>query len=190
MIEGIDERLKDRAWKRESNYIGEDLEGYYIIYSHNRDSTLVTESNWDTLKEMFKDNPRVRILNFNHWLCGWVECFMINGEEMTIEDYNQILDIINRLEDYPLLDESDYSNREFESTLENISSEMHYAISDYDTMKEFDSMEDKEICKKVFDWLWTNDQNQLETVDDTGGFPSKESIVKALLALNLIKESE
>lgn len=189
-LDGIDPRLKEREWERADNYAGEDLTGYYVVYSHNRDSTRLKESNWDTLIKQFKDNPRFEIHLFNHWLCGWVECIMIDGSKMTIEDYNEILKIINDLEDYPVLDEEDYSNREYESTLENMDNELSYALSDLESegLRLKDSMDSKDICKKVFRWLWDNDQQQLEDIDDSGGFPSKDSIKNALKAINILEE--
>jgi hypothetical protein len=60
----------------------------------------------------------------------------------------------------------------------------------YDTTKEYDSMDSKDISRKVFDWLWHNDQRQCESHDDSGAYPSKESIAKALLSLKLIKDME
>jgi hypothetical protein len=187
-LEGIDNRLKERAWVRASNYMGEDLTGYYTIYSHNRDSTLLDESNWDSLVKQFEKNKRFEIHHFNHWACGWVEALMIDGQRMTVKDYTEILEIINKLEDYPLLDETDYSKREYESTLENIKGELHSATFNYDESDEYKKMESDDLAHKVYSWLSNNDPEQLEIRDDNGGYPTTESISKALLSLNLIKE--
>jgi hypothetical protein len=115
---------------------------------------------------------------------------MIDGDKMTVEDYNEILKVINDLEDYPLLDEDDYSDREYNATIENIKGELHSATFNYQETKEYTDMDSEKAAGLVYHWLSDNNDRELESSDDTGGYPSTESITKALLSLKLIKDME
>jgi hypothetical protein len=42
--------------------------------------------------------------------------------------------------------------------------------------------------KAVFSWLWSNNQEALESQDDNGGYPNKDEIKEALIDLGLLKE--
>lgn len=99
-------------WEYASNYIGENYSDYYILYSHHRDSNILNNSNYDTLQKIFINLPGVIEVSANHWAVGWVESILIHEDaKETIEKGNEYLD---KLSDYPVLDEDDLSNREYE----------------------------------------------------------------------------
>lgn len=87
-------------------------------YSHNRDSDLLQESNWDSMvKEMTRRNSRsIEIMYCNHDLCGWVEYLMINTNHK--KAMYRLFGLLKQLEDYPVLDEEDWSRREWEQAQE------------------------------------------------------------------------
>ena len=74
------------------------------------------------------------------------------------------------------MDESDYSDREYAATLENLD------LASWSLKKRFDLPED--WVGRVYDWLSENDPNQLENVDDQGGWPDEDSLATAFKALN------
>jgi len=81
----------------------------------NRDSGPLSESNFATSERMLQEvNPEgVDYENhrFGHWACGWFEILIVRPGT-TCEGVAK--EIERCLENYPILDESDYSKREWE----------------------------------------------------------------------------
>lgn len=101
-------------WVRSSNYMGEDYSDCFILATHNRDSGILEESNFSAaLKRMGGESDSVQIVRFSHWLCGWVEMICIRDSDPDMVQKGN--DIENQLEDYPILDEEDFSNREWDA---------------------------------------------------------------------------
>jgi len=163
----------------------EDDQDWALVYTHNRDSGLLDQSNADAIDAEMKEFGEDAIpQHHGHWAVGWVDGWAIRvrgGEgrkkgELT-PAFHRWCELQASLEDYPLLDEEDHSRREYEATLENIGTEgrefvMEPAPEDWD--------------KQVFSWLWDNEQDEVSSVDDRGGCPSEEAVKKALAALGLI----
>jgi hypothetical protein len=108
------------AWDNASNYIGETLKGWFV-YSKHRDSDLLTESNFDHILAALNTvataagNPNCIIRPVvNHWAVGWVEqiCLTSDAPEPVIREAERLL---AALEDYPALDEDDWSEREWDA---------------------------------------------------------------------------
>ena len=70
-----------------------------------------------------------------------------------------------RLADYPVLDEDDYSHRVYEATLENI------ADSAWRLKREYDLPSDWAF--QTYRWLSDHDCSEIENDDDRGGYPSE-----------------
>lgn len=110
-----------KQWHSGGDYGGTDYSYCYCVIQHNRDSDLLTESNWYTAEKLFKDEfggecseegeETWFIARFNHWACGWLEMLFvpIAGKPEIIEFANNMA---LRLEDYPILDDDDYYQRE------------------------------------------------------------------------------
>jgi hypothetical protein len=79
------------------------------------------------------------------------------------------------MDDYPVLDDTDYSNRECEATLENI------PIAAWRLKNEFELPDD--WIGQVYGWFSENDCFAIENVDDQGGSPSEEQLAEAFTAL-------
>lgn len=99
------------------NYVGEEPDGF-AVYSRNRDSGILVNSNYDCIlsdllckaKELNADNA-VYIHSFSHWGFGWGETIVIlSGSPQKLIDYAEI--ILVQLRDYPIYDDSDFSQRE------------------------------------------------------------------------------
>ena len=98
------------------NYMGEKPDAEWrILYTRNRESETITESNWEILEETFKEDEEkgITIIRIGHWACGWVEYFCIS-EKATKEIRNQAGEIACSLDSYPILDEERYSKKEQE----------------------------------------------------------------------------
>lgn len=77
-----------------------------------RDSGALELSNFDAASKLLGgESGTVEIHRFNHWGPGWYEIIIVNPDSPQAQIAR---DIEKRLEDYPLLDETDFSEREFE----------------------------------------------------------------------------
>ena len=108
-----------KKWSRTENYIGETYYDYYVLLSHHRDSGLVDKSNFQSaLKMLNGESDTVKIVRAKHWLCGWVEMILIHeSDKESIDKGNEIE---KALENYPILDEDDFYERESEKREELI----------------------------------------------------------------------
>lgn len=88
---------------------------YLVVLSRNRDSSILEESNWDAALKLLggesDDNGPVQIHRFGHWACGWFELLLVNPDDDAKRAIAE--DIENSLSDYPILDDDDYSDREY-----------------------------------------------------------------------------
>lgn len=96
-----------------SNYSGEDKGDAVIVVGRNRDSGILDESNFESaLKMLGGESKTVKIGHFGHWACGWFELILVDPKDK--KALLKAFEIKQSLEDYPVLDESDYSERESE----------------------------------------------------------------------------
>lgn len=106
-----------KLWTMPSNYAGEVWPGWFVFLGQHRDSDILTQSNFDSaLKRLGGETEGVRVIRERHWAVGWVEWIGIEQDEfaaLKIAD-----EIAAELKDYPIIDEDDYSNREFEAVLD------------------------------------------------------------------------
>lgn len=157
----------------------ENSEWWGLYYTHHRDSPIMDVSNAKVLKKLAAKFPEdAQVQRHSHCLCGWIDGLVIR----VYDDAGNITDVfkefhalVERLENYPILDEEDLSNMESEALYDSVRSRIFKWIAN-DT--NYDS-----ITSEVLNWLDANDQRQTENVDGTGAYPSDESIQAALLAL-------
>lgn len=126
------------------NYIGENPADMLVMpVSRNRDSGPLDESNFATaLKELGGESDTVQVHSFNHWACGWYELILIDPtdtERVAIAEQ-----IVERLENYPVLDEDDIDNREYGDFLKSWGA---WGASDFRKaiLRELDSADDGEL---------------------------------------------
>ncbi len=102
-----------QKWSRSENYIGESYFDYYVLLSRHRDSGLVEESNfWSALKMLNGESDTVKVIRAKHWAVGWVEMILIHESDKESVDKGN--EIEKALENYPILDEDDFFERESE----------------------------------------------------------------------------
>jgi hypothetical protein len=101
--------MKLELWKHPSNYFGETWEGYYIFLSQTRDSDALTRSNFTCAIEQI--GKGIAVSHERHWACGWIETILIpeeNTQALAIAEK-----ILDKLENYPVLNEDHYSELEY-----------------------------------------------------------------------------
>ncbi len=168
------------AWFRRRDI--EDAESWAIIYTHNRDSGLLDQSNAEVITKALEpftdgDDPDVVMESHSHWAVGHVDGFsmrILKDGEVT-EAFRVYHELEERMDDYPVLDESDYSNREYEATLENIGNAAWRVKNEYVLPDGWES--------DVFSWFWDNNQSAVENRDDQGGYPDEGDLREAFDAL-------
>ena len=102
-----------KKWSRVENYIGESYNDYYVLLSRHRDSGLVEESNFQSaLKALNGKSDTVKIIRAKHWAVGWIEVILIHESDK--EAIEKGIEIEKSLENYPILDEDDFYERESE----------------------------------------------------------------------------
>jgi hypothetical protein len=179
--------FSDFAWHRESDI--NDLDNWAIFYTHNRDSRLLEESNADAINEAMEpftdgDDPDVVMESHRHWAVGHVDGFSMRvyRDGVITEAFKTYHELMERLEDYPILDEEAYSNREYEATIENISSAAYGIKGEYQLPEGWES--------EVFSWFWDHRQRAVENRDDQGGYPEEDDLRAAFDALGYAQTEE
>jgi hypothetical protein len=179
-------RFDSFIWFRDSEL--EDADQWAIVYTHNRDSGLLDQSNAAVIEKALEpftqgDDADVVFESHSHWAVGHV-----NGASLRVFDrqgeitpaFRTYFELIEQKEAYPVLDESDYSQREYDATLENISD------AAWKLKRQFVLPEGWENA--VYSWLTDHDSAQVENRDDVGGYPSEESLRAAFEAVGYEEE--
>ncbi len=173
-------RFESFVWWRARDI--EDADQHAIVYSCHRDSGLLDQSNAAVIAKALEpftegDDPDVTFESHSHWAVGHIDGFSIrvyrNGE--ITEAFKVYHALAERMADYPVLDESDYSEREYEATLENI------GLAAWRLKRGFALPDGWESA--VFDWLLQHRDHALENTDDQGGWPDEEDLEAAFAAL-------
>lgn len=167
------------AWFRRSEL--EDPENWAVIYTHNRDSGLLDQSNASVIEKALKsftegDDPDVVMESHNHWAVGHVDGFSIrvyDKNEVT-EAFKSYHKLAVKMDNYPVLNDEDYSNREYEATIENISQAAWKLKHNYELPEGWEY--------QVYSWLSEHECGEIENCDDQGGYPSEDSIERAFEA--------
>ena len=168
------------VWDRERDL--DDPDNWAIIYTHNRDSGLLDQSNADAIAEAMNpftdgDDPDVIFESHSHWAVGHVDGFSLRAyrDGVITTAFNAYHDLLEQLQGYPILDEDDHSRREYEATLENINDAAWRLKGDYTLPESWES--------EVYFWLSDNRSGSVENRDDQGGYPSEDDLRAAFDAL-------
>ena len=172
------------CWHRA--YDLDDADDWALVYTSNRDSGLLAQSNEKAINEMLAkyadgDDADLVFESHYHWACGHIDGFSVRVylSDGTITDaFKEVCRIQAALEDYPLLDEEDYSERELNATLENYRNEIGHHRSDLP-----DGWE-SEVYRHFSD---SNQYRYTENRDDQGGWASREALVEALVEMGLLQ---
>jgi hypothetical protein len=171
------------AWHRAFDL--DDADNWAIVYTSNRDSGLLAQSTETATNKFLEkytdgDDPDLVFESHSHWAVGHIDGFSVRvyKEDGTItEAFTNLCGIKERLADYPVLDESDYSEREYAATLENYGSEL-WRLKD--TLPEG-------WQSQVYSYFSDNGHERfIESADDQGGYAPREKIIEALQTLGLL----
>ena len=114
-----------KRWKMPKCYVGATWEGWFVFLWQNRDSDCLTRSNFQCAMERLKplstdleteEMPSVQIVSENHWAVGWVEWIAIH--ESNAPAIAEAEAMLEKLEGYPVLNETHWSEMEFNEYLE------------------------------------------------------------------------
>lgn len=161
-----------------------DAENWTIVYTHHRDSGLLDQSNAAAIGsalESLIESGDVIPEDHNHWAVGWVAGFAIRvfrGSPRAgaiTAAFRAYHDLMERMEDYPLLDEEDYSRREYDATLENIADAAWRIKRNYKLADGWES--------DVYSWLSDHRPDEIENRDDRGGYPDEDALQAAFDSL-------
>lgn len=100
------------------NFLGDDSEykDWFNVIGRSRDSECIEESNFDAaLKELGGEGENVRVERYGHWAVGWIEEVYVRPNTPEAAKAEAIH---KKLEDYPVLDDDDFSERETEAANE------------------------------------------------------------------------
>lgn len=173
-------RFDSFCWHRARDL--DDAENWAIVYTHNRDSGLLDQSNADAIEKAMRpftkgDNPNVVFENHFHWAVGHIDGMSIRVFKMgrITKAFKTYHELAERLADYPILDEEDYCRRELDATLNNLPDAAWKLKHDYDLPEDWE--------EEVYDWLSENDPGAVENRDDQGGYPSEDQLRAAFEAI-------
>lgn len=194
----LEDAAKEAAgnWRRFDSFVWwrqremDDADRWAIVYASNRDSGLLDQSNAAVIAKAMEsftagDDPDVVAERHSHWLVGHVDGFSVrvfDAHGDITEAFRTYYGLLEQMESYPVLDESDYSDREYEATLSNLTD------AAWRLKNEFKLPEGWE--PEVYSWLAENDPSEIENRDDQGGYPSEESLRAAFKALRFEEAHE
>jgi hypothetical protein len=169
------------VWHRAADL--SDPDEWAVLYSHHRDSGLLDQSNAAAIGKALEpftdgDDPDVVAERHSHFACGWIDGFSVRvfRDGQITDAFRRYHDLAQRIADYLCLDESDYSQREYDATLANIADAAWRLRHVYD-------LPDEGWEAEVFSWLLDNDERAVSNVDDQGGYPPEDSLKAAFAAL-------
>ena len=106
-----------QRWKRPQCYYGAEWHDYFVGLGRHRDSDALDRNNFEVALEMLGgETETVLTVCENHFLVGWVEWIAVH--ESDTEALEKLIEIAERLEDYPVLDEESFCEAEQEEALE------------------------------------------------------------------------
>lgn len=155
----------------------------------HRDSGLLDRSNALALRRYLEKDPSLAddytIMSASHWAVGWVEHIsfrVVDPDGSPSRIFRVLTAWFNALSDYPVADDSLYSEMESEASWKWISEEGPRVAAKHDYVLPEDWQD------KVYTWWDANDCNATESVDDQGASPSYEQFLEAFEGCGFKKE--
>ncbi len=176
------QRFNSFVWRRSKDIA--DADRWAIIYTHHRDSGLLDQSNAAFIAKAMApftegDDPNVVMESHSHWAVSHIDGFSIrvfNRQGEITEAFAKYHELAEAMDQYPILDESDYSERELEATLENIEDAAWRLKIEFDLPDGW--------AWQVYDWLSDHRSGEIENVSDQGGYPGEGALREAFAALS------
>lgn len=104
--------FRPTEYDRKGAFLDDDRQDWIVApCARTRDSGHLDESNFDAcLKLLGGESDTAEVHRFNHWGPGWFEIILVSPSRA--DDVERIKD---KLENYPVLDDEDFSDREYEA---------------------------------------------------------------------------
>ena len=156
-----------------------DAANWMIFYTSSPQSGLIEESNQKVMADRLAkyaegDNPDLAFEEHSHWVVSrlnGVSLRVFRADGTITDAFIEFCRIQEAIDAYPILDEQDYSDREYEATLDNYRNEMWQSRGELP-----DGWEGE-----VYDWFRDNGHDTYtENRDDQGGWAPREAITNAL----------
>lgn len=165
-----------------------DAENWCVVTLSTRDTvSLCDKSNEAVIEREMEPylGGDANLMCSNHWGFGYLNQLAIRVKDADgniTEAFKTFCEMQLALSDYPVLDTSDYSEREYNA--------QHEAIRDNCPNVDEELPEDWD--DQVWEYFWNGNQQMLEFGNDGGSLPwlTTEAVRAALLELGLIKEDE
>jgi hypothetical protein len=163
----------------------QDADQWMIVYTSHRDAGLLAQSNAAVIAEQLAPfsrgtDPDLVFERHAHFAFGHADGLSIRvyrAEGTITAAFQEFCRIQQRLADSPILDEQDYSRREYEATLANYRDEMGPLK---DALPQGWEAE-------AFTWFGDHGQDRfIANPDDQGGHAPREAILAALHDLGLL----
>ena len=174
------QHFKCFVWDRDSEL--KKPEDWAVIYTHNRDSGLLDQSNAGVIRKAMlpfteDDDPDVVFESHSHWAVGHVDGLSIRvfKRGRITKAFRVYHELAERMADYPILDESDYSERESNATYDNVGEAAWRLKGEFSLPEDWQS--------DVYSWLSDHRDHAVENTDDQGGWPEEEDLKAAFAAL-------
>lgn len=129
-IDQAREILEEYRWQHPDSYAGFSPDHHYHLMSIHRDSKVLDESNWETMKRLLQEagcpvdeylgeeeEPFALTWRASHWAVGWIE-HMVIADDAPEAALIEAAEALCSLSGYPVLDEDDWTERELEAVCE------------------------------------------------------------------------
>jgi hypothetical protein len=166
----------------------DDPDDWAIIYTHHRYTGLLDQSNAAAMADALRsfsetENPDVVFESHAHWVVGHVDGFSMRvyrDGEIT-EGFQTYHGLMEQLDCYPVLDEADYSSREYDAALENIEDAAWRFKSTYDLHVGWEA--------ELYEWLSAHRPDAVANKDDRGAYPSEHDLLDAFNGLGYVRHT-
>ena len=163
-----------------------------FVFSVANGSDRLERSNWEVISEdLLKRHPKtVEITPCGHWLVGWVDHLtvkMVDKNGQITRAGIDVLDWLEKLDQYPVADEDHYSELEctenYNNALQSIKDETYRVDLADDLPDNWRGL--------VYEWLSENNPKAIETAEDRSeGWLDQESITEACKALGYLDSED
>ena len=169
-------------------YRGNDLpdaSNWLVWYTGSPQSGLLEESNRKVTNDRLAkfsegDDPDLVSERHSLWVVGNLTGFSIRvlGPDGAVTDaFREFCRVQEALDGYPILDDQDYSDREYAATLESYRNEMWQQNGELP----------EGWAGEVYEWFEKHsNQEYVESRDDRGGYAPREAITEALTDLGML----
>jgi hypothetical protein len=173
-----------------------DSDNWALFPHSHRDSGLLDQANAQALQKLLEpftegDDPDVFFPRMNHWAVGWCDhvALRVLKDGQPTEAFREWLQIQERLENYPVLDDTLYGELEYDATVENIREVGRWAKNEVEDQGG-DVLLPEDWAEQLFSHFWDGDQGQVANKDDSGGYPEQKAVEEAFEELGWVSWPE